>query len=250
MDFITLLLGWMSGIVGVNFFTSPSSSLLNNKKKWLDFEPTSETLKMIRMAEWGLKSPHYKPYKDNRWTIGFGTVSIYLDNGSYYRDIKSTDTLPALKRELNKSFLSDLDFCFLLMKNHLKRGNGYKVIAKLLDSASIPFHESLANSLYDFSYHSGGAFSNGSRNVFFVNSLKSNIGNLSFYASAYINLRLSYQTQTNGYKDYPLNFLTRSIWSAENVKNIKNPIDYYRTKFKSISLVKTYIFENFNYRVI
>lgn len=248
MDFFTLLFGWMSGVVGVNLLAPTFSNISN--KKWLDFEPTQETLNMIRSAEWGLKPPHLLPYFDNRWTIGFGTVSIYLDNGNYYRDIKQSDTLPKLKLELKKMNLSDLDFCFLLMKNHLKRINGYKLIAKLLDSASIPFHESLANSLYDFSYHSGGAFSNGSRNVFFVNSLKSNIGNLSFYASAYINLRLSYQTQTGGYRQFPLNFLTRSIWSAENVKNIKNPIDFYRTKFKSISLSKSYIFEKFNYRVV
>ncbi len=139
-----------------------------------------------------LKTSAYQDAK-GVWTIGIGLVDIFDDNGKYVLKIAKGHTLAGLKLIMGKTHLSDLQFCFNLMRNHIKRSNSGKVFADL-DKYRIPYDADLADAIVDFYYNSGSAYNTGSY-VAFINELR-RLSSLPMdkkrYAIAYLRYRLDY----------------------------------------------------------
>lgn len=134
-------------------------------------------------------------YQDARgvWTIGIGMVYIYDENGKFIMKVTKGLTLSTLKSKMNKSSMSDLDFCYHLIRNHSKLK--VKGVFADLDTLNIPYNEGLANALVDFYFNSGGMHGTSYYHQFIsdLRSIRSyGASRDEAYAKAYVRYRLGY----------------------------------------------------------
>lgn len=134
-------------------------------------------------------------YQDAKrvWTIGIGVVNVFDENGNFVLKAYKGLTLSFLKNKMGKNQLSDLQFAYHLMRNHVRKSKSYQVF-KELDSHKIPYDPNLADAIIDFYYNSGSAY--GTKSYFaFIQELrqKSSLPDRKkAFAIAYIRYRLDY----------------------------------------------------------
>lgn len=188
-----LFLGFFGSSFFQNLLTSSSDSSSN---KTYSSHVVSDGLLNVKFGieeNMNLKTVAYQDTV-GVWTIGIGLVNIFDDNLNFVLKVYKGLTLSSLKAKMNKTHLSDLQFCFSLMRNHVRKSKSYTVF-KDLDSNSIPYNSNLADAIVDFYYNSGSAYGT-TQYYAFLQRLKTNKAmgkNLPLdFAIAYINYRLDY----------------------------------------------------------
>lgn len=182
------------GLEFLNFFGM--SGIGNNVvKKYVD-HVVSDALLNVKFGieeSYILKTVAYADAK-GVYTIGIGLVDIFDEKGNFVLKVYKGLTLSQLKQRMGKSFMADLPFVFMLMRNHVKRSMSSKVF-KDLDELKIPYNADLADAIIDFYYNSGSAYGTKSYNDFkFRLNYLASVGQLNNYSMSveYIKYRLDY----------------------------------------------------------
>ena len=189
------------GMLGADWFTkllNGNSNNTNNTNPNMKYSShvVSDSLLNVKFGieeNYILKTNAYQDAK-LVWTIGIGTVDVFDDKLNFVLKVYKGLTLARLKAVMAKTHLTDLQFCFNLMRNHVRRSKSYQVF-KELDGFNIPYNANLADAIIDFNYNSGSAYGTTSYYAF-IQTLRQNASmpnnNAQKMAVAYVRYRLAY----------------------------------------------------------
>lgn len=192
---------------------------VSTNQKYTSYLFNDDVYNLIKVTELQGRPIKTIAYKDNQWTIGYGTSSLFNENGSFRRMVKPTDTFAILKKEFNKVNFTDEQFGRYLVQNYCNNVNGYQKLAKVLDSSSVPFNKYLALGIYDWAYNSGSAFT-AARMQKLADSIKYANGNSQSIAKTYLKFRLDYvkgAVKATDWTKYKRGWMCRYYWVAKKI---------------------------------
>lgn len=186
------------------------------------------------------------------WTIGIGLVNIFNSAGKFVVKVSKGMTLLRLKQIMGLTSMSDLAFCFQLMRNHVKTSKTYTVYADL-DNNKIPYNDDLADSIVDFYYNSGSAYGKSHYKTFIADLKKVALGGGDMrkgFAVAYVKYRLSYLESWSSvmYGSWLRRTLIFADRIAKSDKTFENKKSW--AKFPTSSSLKNYALNEYGYSVI
>lgn len=179
MDFLALLFGWTTGIFGVNFLASSTSSPSQN---WV-LNVSDWVIKFIFRTESFKRFSYYAtPEEKSKGivTIGYGTTSYFSLGGRPFlykgsSRVKIGQDLEDVKKTFGFNGTTE-QFAKQLVLNFYKNpSNRINRFISDMNKMNIPFNQRLLDVCVDFSYNSGshfGSFASDSFYTFFLNEIK------------------------------------------------------------------------------
>lgn len=207
MDFLTLILGWMSGIVGVNLLSQsgtvqkPNNIFLCDGRSIPDLKPVLSYLKL-----WEAWHPYGKDIEGKgKFTTGWGSMNLLAPDGTVLRPVK--------KGEVWSKQVADLQLEYYV-KNSARKLNRYLV------SSGYAVNNKLYYAFLQAAYNIGDDFFNFPTFKTIVSSCRGNL-DLTFCAETYKSYMLRMYKTYSGYPKFGLGWSRRILGAYYLTKGIE-----------------------------